>query len=143
MQEEGEEAIPVVVNNCYGGFSLSKEAKELLEKKKEGKETNNCRYRIDPDLVEVVTELGERANGRNADLKLKYIPKKYANYYEIVEYDGLEDVDIFYETYNLDRINVICEDETRGASEKVEAIKAVLEDRNVYVNWDNYKDIVR
>lgn len=44
--------------------------------------------RDDPYLVQVVEELGERANGRHADLKIVEVPAEVD--WEIDEYDGME-----------------------------------------------------
>jgi hypothetical protein len=44
--------------------------------------------RDDPDLVAVVEELGNRADGRHAELKVVDIPDD-VNWY-VEEYDGLE-----------------------------------------------------
>lgn len=44
--------------------------------------------RSDPDLVAVVEELGEAANGRHAELKVVEIPDGIE--YGIEEYDGIE-----------------------------------------------------
>ena len=46
--------------------------------------------RTDPDLIRVVEELGEKANGECADLKIVKIPNGID--YEIDEYDGLETI---------------------------------------------------
>ena len=46
--------------------------------------------RDDPDLVAVVEELGERANGECASLRVVEVPDGVA--WEIAEYDGLERV---------------------------------------------------
>ena len=101
----------VVINRCYGGFSLSDEAKELYLNKKELKFTKEkgeyfslCGYdyiiegqehwydrdieRHDPILVEVVEELGDKANGRCAELDVIEIPDGVD--YEVQEYDGKE-----------------------------------------------------
>ena len=101
----------VVINRCYGGFSLSDEAKELYLKKKDlkynkekgqyfsltGYDYNVEGYdfwyerdiaRDDPFLVEVVQELGDKANGRCAELDVIEIPDGVD--YEVQEYDGKE-----------------------------------------------------
>ena len=46
--------------------------------------------RNDPDLIEVIERLGDKANGVCADLAIKEIPD--GSDYEITEYDGNEDV---------------------------------------------------
>lgn len=106
----------IVINSCYGGFSLSHEAIMMYsemaklnlgfveDKKYEGLglihyyldgEVDDVHYwsdrrisRDDPDLVNVVAALGEAANGRCADLKIVEIPKGVD--WEICEYDGKE-----------------------------------------------------
>jgi hypothetical protein len=102
----------VVINSDYGGFNLSDEAIELYAKYKgitlrkeersadsalssdyyleEGNEWFNCREipRNDVELVRVVKELGEKANGFCASLKLVDIPLDVQWFIE--EYDGNE-----------------------------------------------------
>lgn len=46
--------------------------------------------RADPDLVAVIEELGAKANGRHADLKVVEIPDGIE--WEIDEYDGIETI---------------------------------------------------
>lgn len=48
----------------------------------------NDKYRTDPILIEVVEELGEKANGNFADLQIVEIPDGME--YTIDEYDGIE-----------------------------------------------------
>lgn len=89
--------IEVVLNACYGGFSLSKIALNTYNEKRtaEGLPTQKWEDDIDrhdPLLVEVVRELGSKANGSSANLIIKKIPAKYATCYVIDEYDGAESV---------------------------------------------------
>lgn len=103
----------VVINRCYGGFSLSREA--FLELRKMGNITaleeadigenwkdgsgprpKNLNFfcgqisRNDPDLIKVVETLKEKANGECAKLKIVEIPDDIE--WEIDDYDGLETV---------------------------------------------------
>lgn len=104
----------IVINRCFGGFGLSKEAIELYGKKKgldlitveTGyafgpdfyiKEVSNENYfsdrdiaRDDPDLIEVVEELGSLANGFAAELKIVEIPDDVE--WQIEDYDGNEHI---------------------------------------------------
>jgi hypothetical protein len=99
----------IVVNRCYGGFSLSRKAVLLARKI-----TGNPKWggailkgdiynsgkicdgdygfveveRSDKILVEVVEKLGEKANGRCADLEIVEIPDGVN--FEIEQYDGKE-----------------------------------------------------
>jgi hypothetical protein len=98
----------VVYNACYGGFSLSKEAVELLAKLK-GYDLSGMKYehggytdedcilefgydidRSDRDLITVVETLGEKANGIYAKLAIFDVPD--GREYEIEVCDGLEGV---------------------------------------------------
>lgn len=107
----------IVINNCYGGFSLSTEAVELarqlsnnpkwgdvvldLETYPDGTVANPAGNRLlssshypnvkrnDPFLVQVVEQLGDKANGACAELKVVEVDGKY----RINEYDGYESVE--------------------------------------------------
>ena len=103
----------IVINKCYGGFGLSEEAIFLYGKKKginiikDKKKSNSLvshyyideikdgNYFSDRDikrndaaLVEVVNELGEKANGSCSELKIVEIPDDVE--WIIEEYDGKE-----------------------------------------------------
>jgi hypothetical protein len=109
----------VVINKCFGGFGLSDLAFEKLLKKKgvafvraEDEAVNfNSNYyevghkgeedyfisqyhyyenRSDPDLIAVVEELQEKANGWAAELAIVDVPDEVK--WHIHEYDGLEHV---------------------------------------------------
>ena len=108
----------IVINACYGGFGLSPEACELFNTKKNLKKGNkkyiNPEYgylpssvsRHDKYLVQVVEELGEKANGKHADLIIM-TTKGYQ--YRIEEYDGNESL----ETPETDYWNIIDTPDTR------------------------------
>ena len=102
----------IVINNDYGGFSLSHEAFLLLRKmgnenalkepdygekwsdgsgpREKGFGDNFCRDipRNEPDLIKVVKKLGKRVNGGCASLKIINIPD--GTIWQIEEYDGME-----------------------------------------------------
>lgn len=109
----------VAINRCFGGFGLSDEAFEkLLERKgiafeKEEKESphwGSSYYkdgmcgadegylspydfyedRSDPDLITVIEELGDAANGFASEISIIDIPEGVE--WHIHEYDGLEHV---------------------------------------------------
>ena len=97
----------IVLNKCYGGFSISKEAAEFMAERgnkfaleelkteyEDGTKKNEwygyieCE-RNDPDLVAAVETLGsEDASGGLASLYVVEIPDDVA--YSIEEYDGIE-----------------------------------------------------
>ena len=80
----------VVINRCYGGFSLSEKAYDYLGIPWDGYGFK-CRDeedRTNINLVECVEKLGEEANGAFAELKVVDIPDDVE--WEIEEYDGME-----------------------------------------------------
>lgn len=97
----------IVINDCFGGFSLSPVATELYAENKGIKltkkndawgvshYTEGDRYwsgrdvdRDDPILIKVIEKLGEGANGSFAALKIVEIPDDVD--WQIEEYDGRE-----------------------------------------------------
>jgi hypothetical protein len=102
----------VVYNACYGGFGLSNEAMDRMvelgydlklnpkynpnSKSKYGDTSQKYECgnyvdcaRHDPILVQVVEELGEKANGKCANLVIAEVSGPY----RIDEYDGFEGVE--------------------------------------------------
>lgn len=109
----------IVLNKCYGGFSISIAAAELMAargnkqaaaelaayQRDNGDGSKNHWYgyghadkggypdgynRQDPDLIAAVEQLGEKANGSMAKLRVIEIPDDIS--WEIDEYDGIESV---------------------------------------------------
>jgi len=109
----------IAINTGFGGFGISDQAFEALLARKniafEAVETEKVwrgndyylagfphtdatyisyydfyRDRSDPDLITVIEEMGEAANGKYADIKIVEIPDDID--WHIVEYDGLEHV---------------------------------------------------
>lgn len=87
----------VVINDCFGGFSLSKAA---LARYNELANTNVDYYydieRNDPFLVQTIEELGEQANDVYSDLKIVDIPDGISWY--IQECGGMESI---HETHRI------------------------------------------
>lgn len=77
----------IVVNRCYGSFSLSEKARDLLGLKSVYDNVD----RTDPRLIEVVETLGDEASGRAARLRIVNIPNDSTDW-ELDEYDGAESV---------------------------------------------------
>jgi len=74
----------IVINACFGGFSLSDKAYKQL-----GLESSHADIaRDNPDLVEVVEELGQQSWGMCAELQVVEIPDDVK--WHIHEYDGSE-----------------------------------------------------
>ncbi len=102
----------IAYNTCYGGFSLSEAAIERYAQLKGWTLTwensdfsftghipriaENPNFyprnisRADPVLIQVIEELGPKANGSFAQLAIRDLPS--GNRYRIDEYDGSEQV---------------------------------------------------
>ena len=81
----------VVINRCYGGFSLSDEAINLYKNRvgiTDPDWYSGDVARDDLTLVAVVRELGMAANGSCAKLKIVEIPAEIE--WQIEDYDGNE-----------------------------------------------------
>jgi len=78
----------IVINKCYGGFGLSKEAVARLKELGLEDYSEYETPRDDPRLVQVVEELGREANGEFAELCIVEIPSNAG--WEIEDYDGIE-----------------------------------------------------
>lgn len=82
------ESVKVIINGCFGGFGLSPKALDMISAKKGHEISEYDIERWDPDLVAVVEELGQEANGQCAELKIVEILK--GKKFIITEYDGTE-----------------------------------------------------
>ena len=104
----------IVINKCYGGFDLSQEAwvqffqlkfptNNILEssyvdtyfyeielRKTWEDDWNEKAFRTDPFLIQVIEELGTKANTDNSRLKIINIPFDSTEGWEIEEYGGKE-----------------------------------------------------
>lgn len=89
----------VVINNDYGGFSLSEAAQDLFFEKTGATFVDyHNEHRDDPMLVEVVETLGKKANGLCANLKVVDVPDGVQ--FTIQEYDGMEWVAEVHRTWS-------------------------------------------
>jgi hypothetical protein len=80
----------IVINKCYGGFGLSKEAYEFMGLSWDTFGHADDISRADEKLIECVEKLGEAANGAYAQLSVITIPDNTK--YIIDDYDGIETV---------------------------------------------------
>ena len=70
--------------------SMSKEEQKASSKLYEEQTLCNSGFRTDPTMIQVVEELGAKANGRFAELKIVEIPDGIN--YTIEEYAGMEHI---------------------------------------------------
>jgi len=86
----------IIINNCYGGFSLSQKAIDELRKRhhlpvrlnEHGLEVEERYLRDDPIFIDTIEEMGKEAWGKNARLAVVEIP--YDVEWRIEDYDGKE-----------------------------------------------------
>jgi thioredoxin reductase len=114
----------VVINSCFGGFGLSHDATlryaelkglKLIVVEEERAFSDYAYYlneisddnywypahdlgRSEPELVQVVEELGALASGQYAELKVVEIPDGVE--WHIVEYDGIEHIAETHRTWS-------------------------------------------
>ena len=91
----------IAINKCFGGFGLSDEGMDLYKAKsgmgKDDKVYDLDIERDDPNLIEVIEELGPMAYGACAELKIVEIPDDVK--WGIEEYDGIEWVSELHRTW--------------------------------------------
>ena len=102
----------VVINVCFGGFSLSDRAKSLLPVRYDEngnvidpddvytRGVGNDNQRADPDLVKVVETLGPLASGNCSELSIVEIPDEPGLLWHVDEYDGRERVSEDHRTWS-------------------------------------------
>lgn len=78
----------VVLNRCFGGFSLSKKCADFLGVNQYADEK---KVRTDSRLIELVEKDSAFASGRSAKLGIVKVPD-CATDWEILDYDGMESV---------------------------------------------------
>ena len=120
----------VMYNGCYGGFEFSEEAIRLYN------ELSVCPMnaaisRTDPVMIQVVRELGERANTLYSQILLDDIPLRFIDHYLIHEYDGNESVHIQYDQYALQEIQNIMNNTALSQDEKIKKTQTVLIENQV------------
>lgn len=107
--EAGVATKKVIINSCYGGFSLSRHAVDRLRElgHERALAEDTTQYwggylrdidRADPLLVQVVEELGTQAAGGAARLTIVEVPTDVD--YVVEEHDGLEHVAEKYRTWS-------------------------------------------
>ena len=133
--------IKLMYNDCYGAFSLSQEAireynhrkadaAPALDEEEEGYEID----RADLLMIQICSEMGAKADGKYAKIKIKSIPSRYANYYSIKEYDGFENVTINYDRYKLDRLRSILTNDSLSSDDKVAQALNMFEEDKIMIS---------
>ena len=88
----------VINQKKYGVFGLSEIAKQMYQKRSgQRKCLETYLKRDDPILVDIVIELGEKANGEFSSLKVIKIPSGHS--WSVKNFEGIETVDETYATW--------------------------------------------
>lgn len=102
----------IVINYCYGGFSVSDAVMEELNLPNNGDDWNHInnqtfdidsdnyeQYRTHAPLIKAIEKIGyPNCNGAYADLKIIEIPDNVN--WEIQEYDGIETIHEVHRTWS-------------------------------------------
>lgn len=101
----------LVINGCYGGFSLSREAQTRMQELGYTFDYLKVVKRDDPVLVQVVEELGEKCNRKRSFLEIEIIPEKFARdnlddecYWKINWDDGSESIELLEDKLRADEL---------------------------------------
>lgn len=92
----------IVINNCHGGFGLSEEALKLYKDRVGIKSIDFWDRSIPRDcetLVQIVQELGKKADARYSELGIVEVPDEVE--WQIDEYDGQEWVAEKHRTWRI------------------------------------------
>ena len=136
--------IGVMINTCYGGFHLSKDAMLEYKRRKAG-DAKTSRAgedeespwsggleRHDQLMVQIVREMGVKAHGSYSKITIEDIPAHFADYYKINEYDGTESLHIDYDAYIIDMAKAALKDGNLTKTEKIARAYAILNSKNDY-----------
>lgn len=82
----------IVLNDCYGGFSLSEEFISAYPQFEEFNYSNDARKRTNEEFLNALESFGlDKACGSCADLGFAYIPDDATDWI-LQEYDGMESI---------------------------------------------------
>lgn len=125
--------INILYNDCYGGFCLSNEAKQLYKNitNIEFDDTKNIRH--SEHLNNLYETLGASAFQNNSLSKIivKEIPLYMKDYYTIKDKDGKERILLQIDTFKFDMIRFVSKS-TLSDSDKVQIINMII-DKNITI----------
>ena len=118
----------VMFNHCYGAFEFSEEAWQLYKERGGQCSDPYDMSRHDPVMLRIVKELGPaRVNTIYSSIHLATIEARFKEHYSINEYDGREHVVIEYNSYRVEAVKAILNDEALSSGERVTRAMAVLD----------------
>lgn len=144
-KKEDKNSMMVLINGCYGGYSVSQYALEEYNKET-GKSFDHYDeysndFRTDQIMCRIVEKLGTSANGMSAELCIYSINKKYEHYIKISEYDGRESIDIDFANYKLDQIKSIVQSSIDDKTKSQQIKNVILEtNKEPILILDNFRE---
>lgn len=143
IRDKYSEMTGIAYSRTHGGFKLSKKALDMIYKKPSV--NLSCYYhpRNDPEMIKVIEKLGFEESSDRCRMGIKYINKLYIDNYHIYEYDGMEDVSSKPDTYLLNKINEILEDETISNDTmiyKINIVKETVKLCNIFEELQSFKE---
>ena len=130
MSSTATPTIEIMINNSYGGFALSDEAKRLYAERGGECQDFYAISRHDPVMVPIAKELGPtRASRSFGAIRVVTIPARFVEHYAILEYDGLESVELQYNSCRVETAKAVLKDESLTPAERVARATAALEER--------------
>jgi len=126
----------ILYNICYGGLSFSEFAIEkLAEMGVHGYGPYDRKLRTNKNMIDIFNEYGSKlVSGSCAHIDIITLDQKYENYYNIEEYDGIENIVVEYDKFELDQKNerdsqiVKILKSDKSNEQKIEEITKLMED---------------
>lgn len=124
--------LSVLINERHGGFRLSAQAIDEYNRRK-GPDAPALRNgttdveRTDPLMVRIVKEMDGLASGAYAKVVVEEIPAQYVKHFRIVEYDGWESIQILHDSYALDQVRSVLDNEALSVEDKLVQLRSVVQ----------------
>lgn len=84
--------INILINRCFGGYSLSEEAAEATSHIADRYKLESFSYRTNPEILRIFDEMGSEAfSGHCSEIEKVSLPEETTDWM-ITEYDGCEEV---------------------------------------------------
>jgi hypothetical protein len=120
----GKKVSPVLLNICYGGFSLSEKTRERIKELFDEDDFDEDEIpRHNKELISLVSKQGlEKSVSKFCKLSIQYIPTEFLNFYCIKDNDGIEYIELDYFEYNNTKLCLILNNCELTPEQKIEEI---------------------
>jgi hypothetical protein len=141
----GDNVNPILINKCFGGFSLNEETiikiQALFDIKDKGKFIHYEPSRHDEDLISIVLNEGlDKSSSFCCKLYIEYIPSEFLDFYHINEYDGAESIELDYSKYLITKLDLIMDNHELTLEQKNEEVnKLRFYFKEIQQKWCKYE----